>query len=126
MTPDPSNRSSRVHPIGKLITAYMQERGISTLPEFAASAELSQTTIYDLIRPSSNKYPSLPTLVQLAKVLERPTHELLYLFAPDAPGAPVDPSSTQKSAKDRLREIGQHLPDTATFLQERKKDVGEW
>lgn len=103
-----------------LLTQYMEKHGMSSVVQFAERANMKATTVYDLLSKDSEKRasPSLPTLIQLATALEMPTHELLYVFAPDAPGAP----SRKQSAKDRLRAIGQRLPSTEDFLAQRRSD----
>ncbi|MBB5363053.1 LexA family protein [Deinococcus humi] len=81
-------------PINGLIVEYMRKHNVENVREFADIVGIGRTTIYDLVRGRSTingawMKPSLDTLVRLATVLERPTHELLYLIDPEAPGADV-------------------------------------
>ncbi|GBF05882.1 SOS repair repressor, lexA2 [Deinococcus aerius] len=81
-------------PINGLIAEQMRRKGIVNLRDFADYADVSRATVYDLVRGRSTvngawMKPSLDTLTKLATALERPTHELLYLIDPDAPGANI-------------------------------------
>lgn len=107
---------------------------MKTVKELADALGLQRSTIYDLVRDARPEvgearrtYPSLPTLIALARALNKPTHELLYLAVPDAPGAPERPSpdDVRREARDRLRSLSADLPDTETFLRERRAEHGE-
>lgn len=81
-------------PINGLIVEAMLRRKISNLRDFADYADISRATVYDLVRGRSTvtgswMKPSLDTLTKMAVALDKPTHELLYLIDPDAPGANV-------------------------------------
>lgn len=81
-------------PINGLITDRMRALGLRNVREFADYAGISRTSIHELLRGRSTingvwMKPSLDTLTRLAKALDRPTHELLYLIEPEAPGAGV-------------------------------------
>ncbi len=71
----------------------MRELGIENITQFARHFGLGKSTLYELVRgrpesaPHAWKVPSLAFLMQLAEALEVPTHELVYLVEPDAPGA---------------------------------------
>ena len=72
----------------------MRKHGIGNVRDFADYAGVSRAAVYDLIRGRSTingtwMRPSLETLLKLAGALNIPTHELLYLLEPDAPGANV-------------------------------------
>lgn len=79
-------------PINGLIVDYMRKHNVTNVREFADRVGVGRNTIYDLVRGRSTingawMKPSLDTLTKLAVALERPTHELLYLIDPEAPGA---------------------------------------
>jgi repressor LexA len=85
-------------PINGLIVETMRRHSIANVRDFADHAGISRATVYDLVRGRSTiggawMKPSLETLVKLAVAVERPTHELLYLLEPEAPGANLPPSS---------------------------------
>lgn len=70
----------------------MRQLGLSTVKDFADFAGIGRTSLHELVRGRTTTSgtwtkPSLDTLVKLAAALNRPTHELLYLISPDAPGA---------------------------------------
>lgn len=76
----------------KLIAAKMKELGHKKLDEFAEYSGIPYSTLYNLVvgrvTPMGNPVkPSLDTLVLLAKALNKPLHRLVYMLAPDAPGA---------------------------------------
>jgi len=107
-----------------LVVDYMRNRDFNTVGDFADHIGLSRSTIYELLS-SKETLPSLNTLILLARALDRPTHELLYLAAPDAPGAPDVPLLPAKTAAlTRLKLMGKALPDVDTFLRERREDDG--
>lgn len=88
-------------PINGLIVEYMRANNIGTVREFADAVNVGRSTIYDLVRGRSSingawMKPSLDTLTKLATALQRPTHELLYLIEPEAPGADVPMASEIK------------------------------
>lgn len=119
-------------PLNPLITEYMHAHGIQTVKDLADRLGIQRTALYELLRerPTTGddaSYPSVRTLIQLARGLGRPTHELLYAFAPDAPGAPDTPltEDPRESARARLRARAEGLPDTDTFLQQRRASHGE-
>lgn len=79
-------------PLNNLIAARMQALGLPTVKQFADYAEVGRTSIYELVRgrTTTNRAwtnPSIDTLIKLAVALDVPTHELLYLIDPSAPGA---------------------------------------
>lgn len=111
-----------------LFSAYMQEHGLQSVRELADRLGIQRTTIYDLIRPhQAGTYPSLGTLITLARAMNKPTHELLYAAVPDAPGAPPLPplEDTRAQAREQLRALAVTLPDTDAFLRDRREDFGE-
>ena len=111
-----------------LITEHMRRHEIKDAGQFAEKAGLSRSTVYGVIRGQvgPDTYPSLVTLIRLAEVLDRPTHELLYLLVPDAPGAPTRPTDARREeARARLRALSASLPDSETFLAQRPGEFGE-
>lgn len=75
-----------------LIAAKMKELGHEKLDDFARYSGIPYSTLYNLVvgrlTPMGNPVkPSLDTLVLLAKALDEPLHRLVYMLAPDAPGA---------------------------------------
>lgn len=68
------------------IAGHMQDQGIENLRDFATIAGIPLSAMNDLVQ--GHKTPAVKTLVALARALECPTHTLLYLLVPDAPGAP--------------------------------------
>jgi repressor LexA len=70
----------------------MKELGIERLEEFADHIGMGRATLYALVRGRVSQVgtpikPSFDTLVLLAKGLDRPLHQLVYMLDPDAPGA---------------------------------------
>jgi repressor LexA len=79
-------------PFNRLIADTMRHQGIERLEDFADKWGIGRSTIYDLVRGRVSVHggwskPSVETLVKLAAALNLPTHELLYLLEPEAPGA---------------------------------------
>jgi len=112
------------HPIVPLISEYMRRHGLTRVTDFASHAGIGRALVYDLIKPKPGSYPSVPTLMALARTLGKETHELLYLFAPDAPGAPGQETATpQEAAAARLRHLGEQLPEVDAFLQTRRESA---
>ena len=111
-----------------LIAEHMRRYELKDAGQFAEKAGLSRSTVYGVIRGQvgPDTYPSLVTLIRLAEVLDRPTHELLYLLAPDAPGSPTRPTDTRREeARARLRALSASLPDSESFLAQRLGEFGE-
>lgn len=75
-------------PLKKRLTAVMKARDWHTLKEVAQHTGMDRRRLYALCNPVDTTLPSLEELVQFAVLFEIPTHELLYEFLPDAPGAP--------------------------------------
>lgn len=112
----------------------MRAQNIPTVKEFADRHGLGRSTLYDLVRGpvESSKGPSTSTLVSLARALGRPTHEILYLLNPDAPGADVvqrtrdlELQERRATARTTLKAYAAVLPDTKTFIEGRAADHGE-
>lgn len=79
-------------PLNALIATRMRQLGLSTVKEFAEYAGVGRTSLHDLVRGRAKDdgawtKPSFDTLTKLAAALNKPTHELVYLIDPDAPGA---------------------------------------
>lgn len=79
--------------MNSLIARAMRRDGINEVTAWADLHGIPRSTFYALVRGRTNRegklmLPSIDTLVTLAKALAVPTHELLYLLVPDAPGAP--------------------------------------
>jgi repressor LexA len=79
-------------PFNELITKRMQELDFDSLDQFAEYADINRTSIYQLVRgrltPNGNWVkPSIEMLMKLAVAFNVPTHQLVYLLEPDAPGA---------------------------------------
>ena len=98
-------------PLNRLIGRRMRELGIKNIEEFARHAGVSRSNLYELIRgrspsaPSAWKTPSLDTLIPLAKALDKPLHEIIYIVVPDAPGAEVMRSGGGSGAAVREIEV---------------------
>ena len=81
-------------PLNALIATRMRQLGLSTVKEFAEYAGVGRTSLHDLVRGRAKDdgawtKPSFDTLTKLAAALNKPTHELVYLIDPDAPGGPT-------------------------------------
>ena len=79
-------------PLNDLVFRKMKELKIETLKDLAERSGIGRQTLYDALRgraPSHKNWgkPGLDTLIKLAAALKVPTHELLYIVEPDAPGA---------------------------------------
>lgn len=79
-------------PFNKLIAQAMRRDGIGEVTKWADHWKIGRTTIYTLLRGRETKTggwvkPSIDTLVTLSHALRVPTHELLYMLEPEAPGA---------------------------------------
>lgn len=79
-------------PFNKLIGQRMRDLGMERLEQFAAYSQLGDTTLYNLVlgrvSPSGSLVkPSFDTLLRLAVALDVPLADLVYMLAPDAPGA---------------------------------------
>lgn len=79
-------------PLNDLVFLRMRELRIETLKDLAERSGIGRQTLYDALRgraPSHKNWgrPGLDTLIGLAKALKVPTHQLLYLVEPNAPGA---------------------------------------
>ncbi|ULH17949.1 helix-turn-helix domain-containing protein (plasmid) [Deinococcus sp. KNUC1210] len=128
MTTHPSQRSEAVQSrLMPLLNEYMQQHGIRTVRDTALSLGISRTALHELLRdPLEGKprsTPSVETLILLARAFQRPTHELLYLLVPDAPGAPA--TEERQSARERLRAMSTALPSTDDFLSTRQNQHGD-
>ena len=99
-------------PINGLIADRMIQLGHQNVREFADYAGIGRTSLHDLLRGRSRTNgswvkPSLDTLTKLATALQRPTHELLYLIEPEAPGADVPMASEIKQVPVQVaRRVG--------------------
>jgi repressor LexA len=65
---------------------------LSSYDAFASKYDMGTSTLYELIRgrsPARGAWvlPSLSTLIKLARALNMPLHEVIYLADPTAPGA---------------------------------------
>lgn len=79
-------------PLNALIVRAMRRDGIREITKWADHHGIGRTTLYSVLRgreTASRKWvkPSVDTLIRLAAALDVPLHELIYLVAPDAPGA---------------------------------------
>jgi repressor LexA len=89
----------------------MRELEIKNLAEFAKHFGIGRSTLYELVRgrspsaPSAWKTPTLETLILLAKALEKPLHEIIYLIEPNAPGAELLHSQQTKEGSSHMREL---------------------
>jgi repressor LexA len=75
-----------------LISARMEQLGYDKLDQFAEYSGIPYSTLYNLVMgrvsPAGNLVkPSLDTLTLLARALHEPLYRLVYMLAPDAPGA---------------------------------------
>lgn len=76
----------------QLIADKMFSDHLKSFQEFADRYGIGRSTLYELVRGRSRTRgawvkPSLDTMVALARALDRPLHELIYLIEPSAPGA---------------------------------------
>lgn len=90
-------------PLNGLIADYMSKNNLKNVREFADDVGIGRSTVYDLVRGRSTSTgvwmkPSLDTIIKLATILNKPTHEILYLLEPSAPGATEAPPSTPVGA----------------------------
>lgn len=80
-------------PLASLVADRMRELGLKNVSEFATYAEISESNMYAILNGRIDSgvpiVPKWQTMVALAKALERPTHELLYILDPEAPGAEI-------------------------------------
>lgn len=79
-------------PLNALIAQSMRRDGIKEITFWADHHGIGRSTLYSLLRGRETEtgvvmMPSIDTLVKLASALTVPTHKLLYLLAPQAPGA---------------------------------------
>lgn len=78
-------------PLNSLVAERMRQLGIQNVVGFAEYAGISDSAMYDLLngRVVNGQLimPKWQILTKLAVALDKPTHELLYLIDPDAPGA---------------------------------------
>lgn len=86
-------------PFNKLIGQRMRELGMERLEQFAAYSELGDTTLYNLVlgrvSPSGSLVkPSFDTLLRLSIALSVPLADLVYMLAPEAPGAQLQEDKT--------------------------------
>ena len=92
-TPKVSRESIRRQrgPIMNLVAKRMQQLGLKNVGEFAEYAGISESAMYGLlngrIEGGAPINPRWQTIVALAKALDKPAHELLYILDPEAPGA---------------------------------------
>lgn len=73
--------------LAELIRVRMAALGMDG-PRFAEHAGVGYGELFALLREGPGLNPALGTVARLAKALERPTHEVVYLLMPGAPGAP--------------------------------------
>lgn len=78
--------------LAELIRSKMKTEGLDSISEFADKHGIGRSTLYELVRGRTRTrgawvHPSLTTAIALAKALDRPLHEIIYLLEPDAPGA---------------------------------------
>jgi repressor LexA len=79
-------------PLQKLVDDQMIKLGIETYRDFADHFEIGRSTVYEILRGRTEERgiyakPSVSTLIAFSKALDKPLHELIYYFIPDAPGA---------------------------------------
>lgn len=79
-------------PLNALVVRAMRRDGIKEITVWADHHGIGRSTLYALMRGRETAsgalmMPSVETLVKLASALAVPTHKLLYLLAPTAPGA---------------------------------------
>ncbi|WP_291423266.1 S24 family peptidase [Deinococcus sp.] len=93
MTAKERNSKSKVRrgPLHAMVAKKIAELGLSNVVEFAAYAGLSDTVMYDMLNGRVVKgvaiMPKWQSITKLAAALGKPTHEIMYLFDPEAPGA---------------------------------------
>lgn len=78
--------------LADLIDKKMRSEGIASYQDFADRYGIGRSTLYEIVRGRSRTRgawvrPRLETMLELARALERPLHEIIYLVEPDAPGA---------------------------------------
>ncbi|WP_162393890.1 S24 family peptidase [Deinococcus kurensis] len=78
-------------PLNALVAKRMRELNLPNVVSFAEHAGLSDTAMYEILNGRVVKgvliMPKWQSITKLAKALAVPTHELLYLLDPEAPGA---------------------------------------
>lgn len=78
-------------PLNALVANRMKELNISNVVGFAEYAGLSDTAMYEMLSGRVVNgvliMPKWQSITKLAAALDKPTHEILYLLDPDAPGA---------------------------------------
>lgn len=79
-------------PLNALIVRSMRRDGIKEVTKWADHWGIGRSTMYNLLRGRETSTggwvtPSVETLIKLARAFGVPTHELLYMIEPDAPGA---------------------------------------
>lgn len=89
--PEKSEIKRQRGPLNSLVAQRMRELGIANVVGFAEHAGISDTAMYDILNGRVVNgvliMPKWQIITKLAQALNRPTHELLYLLDPDAPGA---------------------------------------
>jgi SOS-response transcriptional repressor LexA len=78
-------------PFNALVAERMRQLGLRSVVQFAEYAGLSDTAMYEMLSGrvvnGTLIMPKWQSITKLAAALAKPTHELLYLLDPDAPGA---------------------------------------
>lgn len=78
-------------PLNGLVADRMRQLGIPNVTGFAQHAGLSDTAMYDVLGGRIINgvviMPKWDTITKLAAALGKPTHEILYILDPEAPGA---------------------------------------
>ena len=118
--------------LSSLVGERMQQLGHRNVGEFAKYAGISESGIYSIlngrIEDGTPIVPKWQTMVALARALERPTHELLYILDPSAPGAdlqlgvaqmPVYLAGCVGAGPDQLRELEENVFVDAEFAEGR-------
>jgi repressor LexA len=119
-------------PLTSLVADRMKQLGHRNVAEFAAYAGISESGMYSVLNGRIEEgvpiIPKWQTMVALARALERPTHELLYILDPSAPGAdlqfdvttvPVYMAGCVGAGPEQLHELEDKIYVEAEFAQGR-------
>lgn len=98
-------------PLNAFIVRSMRRDGIKEVTKWADHWKIGRSTMYNLLRGRETSTggwvtPSVETLIKLAKAFDMPTHELLYIIEPDAPGADLMRSTGGSTPYVREIELG--------------------